>query len=238
MSYLKASVVVPAYNEEDYLGKALASLKNQSIEPFEIIVVDNNSTDKTVEIAKSYNVKIIKEHTQGLSYARDKGFDEAKGDILLRLDSDSVAPTDWVERITQEFEKDTELSTFSGSAVLIHPIFNFLFDFFCFYINDIFGYNSMLGPNFALRKTAWEKIRGTTCDDNHKFHEDLDIAIHSQQLGTYRRKLNLRVLTSNRRTAHPKSLISIYTYYHVKWRNTVFDKKHRKLSRRWWMRVL
>lgn len=236
MTHLKVSVVIPAYNEEKFLGATLASLKNQTVAPYEIIVVDNNSTDKTIEVAKQFSVRIVSEKRQGLSFARNKGFSEARGDIILRTDSDSMAPRDWVERVTNAFEKDN-LNTFSGSAVLYHPAFNFLFDCLCFYINDAFGYNSLLGPNFAIRKSAWEAICNNTCDDDARFHEDLDMAIHSQQLGGYKRDLTLRVLTSNRRTSGMKGLVSMYTYFHVKWRNTVFAKRHRKLSRYMWMKI-
>lgn len=237
MTHLKVSVVIPAYNEEKYLSATLESLINQTVTPYEILVVDNNSTDKTVEIAKEYPVKVISEKRQGLSFARNKGFNEAKGDIILRTDADTVAPRDWVERVANAFEKDEHLNTFSGSAVLYHPVFNVFFDFLCFYINDIFGYNSLLGPNFAIRKSVWVAVRGKTCDDDRRFHEDLDMAIHTQQLGGYKRDLALRVLTSNRRTSGIKGLVSMYTYFHVKWRKTICTKRHRKLSRYKWMKI-
>lgn len=236
MNHLKVSVVIPAYNEEKYLGATLESLKNQTVPPYEIIVVDNNSTDKTVEVAKQFPVRIVSEKRQGLSFARNKGFSEARGDIILRTDSDSIAPRDWVERVANAFEKDG-LNTFSGSAVLYHPVFNFLFDLLCFYINDMFGYNSLLGPNFAIRNSVWDAIAGKTCDDDKRFHEDLDMAIHTQQLGGYKRDLTLRVMTSNRRARGLKGIVSMYTYFHLKWRNTIFAKNHRKVSRYKWMKI-
>lgn len=237
MTHLKVSVIIPAYNEEKYLGATLERLTNQTLAPYEIIVVDNNSSDRTVEIAKKFSVKIISEKRQGLSFARNKGFSEASGDIILRTDSDSTAPKDWIERVARVFEEDERLNTFSGSAVLYHPFLNVLFDCLCFYVNDIFGYNSLLGPNFAIRKSAWEAVQEKTCNDDNKFHEDLDMAIHTQQLGGYKRDLSLRVLTSHRRTSGIHGLVSMYTYFHVKWRNTVFDKNHRKLSKYLWMRI-
>lgn len=238
MNKLKVSVIIPCYNEEKYLTDTLESITTQSVTPFEIIVVDNNSKDKTSEIAKSFGVKVISEPRQGLTYARNRGFDEARGDILMRTDADSVPPKDWVEKMSREFESNPKLSTATGSAILGSSSIDFIVDCFCFYINDIFGYNSLLGPNFCIRKKVWEKVKPLTCNDDGHFHEDLDMAIHTGAFGEYKRRLDIRVLTSNRRVIGISGVISLYKYFHVKWRNTIFLKKHRKLSKRWWMRVL
>ncbi|MDD5054512.1 MAG: glycosyltransferase family A protein, partial [Candidatus Nanoarchaeia archaeon] len=66
------SVIIPAYNEEDSIEKTLISLKNQKTKvPYEIIVCDNNSTDKTFKIAKKIADKTVKEKKQGGAYARN-----------------------------------------------------------------------------------------------------------------------------------------------------------------------
>ncbi len=68
------SVVIPAYNEENYIEACLKSLRNQKTNvPYEIVVCDNNSTDRTVEIAKKYADKVVYERRQGIGYARNKG---------------------------------------------------------------------------------------------------------------------------------------------------------------------
>jgi glycosyltransferase involved in cell wall biosynthesis len=77
------SVIIPAFNEEKFLPRCLESLKNQKFKDFEIIVVDNNSTDKTAEIAKKFNVILVSEKSQGVAYARNKGAEIAKGEILI-----------------------------------------------------------------------------------------------------------------------------------------------------------
>ncbi len=80
------SVIIPAFNEENFLPRCLESLKNQKFKDFEIIVVDNNSTDKTAEIAKKFNVILFSEKNQGVAYARNKGSEIAKGEILVFTD--------------------------------------------------------------------------------------------------------------------------------------------------------
>src|ERR1700722_13666836 len=97
---VKLSIVVIAYNEEEYLRQCLEAIKQQLYPPEEVIVVNNNSTDKTVKIAQSFPfVKLIHEKEQGMIPARNAGFDAAKGDLLARIDADTRPPVDWVVRV-------------------------------------------------------------------------------------------------------------------------------------------
>src|SRR6266404_9608138 len=101
---LTLTIVIPAYNEQGYIKACLDSIKNQSEAPNEVIVVDNNSTDKTVEIARKYSfVKVIHEKRQHQVFAQAAGFNLAKGDIIGRIDADSVLPADWVRKIKAAF---------------------------------------------------------------------------------------------------------------------------------------
>lgn len=84
---MTTTVIIPAYNEEKYIEKVITNVKKcNSID--EIIVVDNNSTDKTSEIAKRNNVKTIFVKKQGKGYALKEGIKKAKGDILVFIDGD------------------------------------------------------------------------------------------------------------------------------------------------------
>jgi Glycosyltransferases involved in cell wall biogenesis len=88
---MKFSIVIPCYNEEHNLPFLLSSIKklNYPKEEFEVIVVDNNCTDRTVEIAKSFNVdKIVQEKNQGLTWARQRGFLVSDGQIIYDVDAD------------------------------------------------------------------------------------------------------------------------------------------------------
>jgi glycosyltransferase involved in cell wall biosynthesis len=75
---VKISVIIPAFNEEKFLGNCLFSLKEQNFKDFGIIVVDNNSTDKTAEIAKKFGAILVSEKNQGVAFARNRGVQRNK----------------------------------------------------------------------------------------------------------------------------------------------------------------
>jgi glycosyltransferase involved in cell wall biosynthesis len=81
------SVVIPTFNSERYIGKCLQSVRNQTYDNIEILVVDKNSEDKTVEISKRYGAKVIIGDLD-LSASRNRGIREARGRYLLSIDSD------------------------------------------------------------------------------------------------------------------------------------------------------
>ena len=84
------SVVIPTYNSADFIGEAIESALNQSLKPFEIIVIDDGSTDNTREVLKKYNKNIsyYYQSNHGSGKARNKGIKEAKGEYIAFLDSD------------------------------------------------------------------------------------------------------------------------------------------------------
>ncbi len=89
------SVIVPVYNGERFLREALESSLNQDYPPFEVIVVDDGSTDNTATIAKSYQaVRYIYQENRGASAARNAGIAAARGDLIAFLDADDLWPSD------------------------------------------------------------------------------------------------------------------------------------------------
>ncbi len=182
---MKVSVILPVFNEEGYVAKCLTSLQNQQEPAGEIIVVDNNCKDRTIEIAKKFRVRVVKESKQGISYARNKGFNEAKYDILARIDADSVLPRNWVKKVRKNFEK-YKIDGLTGPVVFYD--FPFRTPAYAQMYLDIFqlvqkGNNTLIGPNMAITKKAWKKVKNKVCMDNTKVHEDIDLAIHVFQAG-------------------------------------------------------
>ncbi|HEX7964030.1 MAG TPA: glycosyltransferase family A protein, partial [Candidatus Saccharimonadales bacterium] len=97
MKRQSVSIVIPAYNEERHLAACLEAIRAQSEPPLEVVVVDNNSTDRTAEIARRYPfVRVVHEERQGIVFARGAGFDAARGDIIARIDADIVLPAGWI----------------------------------------------------------------------------------------------------------------------------------------------
>jgi len=106
MEKLKLSIVIPAYNSEKTLRQCLDSVLSQTCKDYEVIVVDNNSTDKTKDIIKerrsmSGRLKYVFEPVKARGAARNTGEKAAGGDIILMTDSDCVVPRDWAIRIIE-----------------------------------------------------------------------------------------------------------------------------------------
>lgn len=115
------SVVVPALNEERYIGQCLVSLTAQSYprELYEIIVVDNASTDWTPEITLGFRVRVIYEAERGIGQARHRGAQAAKGEMIAGTDADAIAPPTWLEEIARAFRSDELLGAVTG-PILLH----------------------------------------------------------------------------------------------------------------------
>jgi glycosyltransferase involved in cell wall biosynthesis len=114
MKLARVSIVIPVYNEEGSLGACLEAIAAQTVRPYEVIIVDNNSSDKSVAIARSFpSVRIIEERRQGVVHARNAGFDAAKGDIIGRIDADTLVAATWVKRLKETFA-DTRVAAVTG----------------------------------------------------------------------------------------------------------------------------
>lgn len=223
---MKVSVVIPAYNEERYIGSCLESLMNQDIPPEEIIVVNNNSTDKTAEIVNQFPVRLLTEDTKNVIIARNKGFDSAVNDILARTDADTQLPPNWIAKIKENFKNNT-IDALSGpisyyDTPVKTPFFSKIFYSVA---ENIFHYPVLIGPNMAITKKIWNQVKSIVCTDPTQVHEDIDIGIHIAEIGG---KImidpDLVVQSSGRRIMHqPQSFFIEYTQRLMKM-NTLHKK--------------
>lgn len=182
---MKVSVVIPAYNEENYLGDCLKRLVSQTIKPDEIIVVDNNCKDKTVDIAKSFGVRIVKEPQQGMIFSRNTGYDSARYEIIARTDADSRPRKDWIARIKNNFEKK-KIDCLTGPAEIYDlplpspiPCYLMMSGFQLIAGGKILP----IGPNHAFTKDIWNTIKPYVCMDDKKVHEDTDLGLTIYRAG-------------------------------------------------------
>lgn len=187
-SALRVSIVIPAYNEEDYLKQCLTAIQQQTVQPFEVIVVDNNSTDKTAEIARSFPfVKLLSEKRQGVVFARDRGFNAARGDIIGRIDVDTILPEDWVQNVQKIFAY-SQVAAVSGTMhydVALAQTVDKIDLFFRRRLARLLGESDTVflqGASMAMRRSAWLRVRHALCRKGN-MHEDFDLAIHLQEHG-------------------------------------------------------
>lgn len=106
---VKVSVIIPAYNEERYIEKCLASLSKQSYRDKEIIVVDDGSTDRTIEIAKKYHIKIIRGEHKGPGFSRNLGAKKAQGKILVFIDADMHFDKEYIKNLVSPILKNSKI---------------------------------------------------------------------------------------------------------------------------------
>jgi glycosyltransferase involved in cell wall biosynthesis len=203
---MKISVIIPVYNEEENIGTCLDHIVNQEEKADEIIIVDNNCTDKTVEIAKKYGARVVCEKTQGMIPTRNKGYNSAQYEIIARTDADTHVPKNWIKLIKENFAKNENLVGLSGPASFYDFPIDDKFQYSQWENKAIFaliksqiGHDTLYGPNLAIKKSAWEKINQEVCLDDKLVHEDTDLAIHLGKIGEIKIDPNLIVRTSFRR---------------------------------------
>lgn len=101
----KVSIVVPVLNEEAVLAETLESLRAQRFQDFELIVVDNGSTDKSKEIAEKYADSVLEEKKRGAAWAMHRGFLSSRGEFLVSADADTLYPPDWLGKMVGALSK-------------------------------------------------------------------------------------------------------------------------------------
>jgi glycosyltransferase involved in cell wall biosynthesis len=184
------SVVIPVYNEEVGLPHCLHSLQLQTLKPLEVIVVDNNSTDTSVEIAQKYGAKVISEHRQGISYTRTTGFNAARGTIIARLDADTIASPAWLQACQAAFEKHPNAVAISGRVATaeLSPPSKFWFSLFpriSKKISELYiGRSPLLaGHNMAIKKSTWKNISQKVHLGDDCINEDVDLSLFAHSEG-------------------------------------------------------
>jgi len=180
---LPISVVIPAKNDAAMLDRCLLSLARQTLQPVEIIVVDNGSTDDTADVARRHGVTVISELRPGITAAASRGYDEATGEIIARCDADSVLARDWLARIAATFERRPELGAVTGGAIFydLPPVADWLAR--VLYLGGYFlsvgaavANPPLFGSNFAMRRSLWQQLSASVPRDQPELHDDFDLS--------------------------------------------------------------
>jgi glycosyltransferase involved in cell wall biosynthesis len=156
------SIVIPALNEESYLGECLTSLAEQDFPgTFEVIVVDNNSSDGTAAVARAAGATVVFEPEPGVCQARQRGTELAAGEVIVSADADTIYAPDWLSNIERWFVDNPETIAVGGPCYFHDgPFWGLRLQ------KMLFGVVGLVqrcrGPvlyvtatNFAFRKDAW-----------------------------------------------------------------------------------
>lgn len=210
----KISVVIPAYNEEKYIGRTLESLKKQTLKPYEVIVVNNDSRDKTEEVAKSMGAEVVFEKEKSIGAARKAGFEKAQGDIIATTDADTILPKDWLLRMAKTFLGDSRIVALGGTYKFDSPKHQLtvkLISEIWILCDKILNFgNNIPGVNMAVKKEAYNKIGGFR--KNYNYYEDLDLSLRLRKIGKTVFLKNLVVITSYRRYAKDGFFKTVFNY--------------------------
>jgi glycosyltransferase involved in cell wall biosynthesis len=184
---MKVSIVIPVYNEADHLAACLEAIAAQTQPVHEVIVVDNNSTDGSDDVAQRYAfVTLLREDKQGVVHARNTGFNAARGEIIGRIDADTLLPSYWVQSLAEIFA-DSSVSAVSGAP----HYYDFRLDqvadsadrlIRAHLARQLADTNFLWGANMAMHRRDWLIIRNQLCIEA-ELHEDFDLGIHLQAAG-------------------------------------------------------
>jgi len=205
---MRISVVIPAFNEERWIGDCLQSLVSLN-DPciHEVIVADNGSTDRTVEIAQSFDVvKVVTEERKGVTRAREKGFNAATGELIASIDADVRVTSEWIATMKRRFGEDHNLVYLSGIyeyyglalwKVWLLRIFEGSFAI----TRKALGRQRMIharGGNAVYRADALRRIGGFSVDIDF-FGEDRDVMLRMKECGRIDEDPSMSVKASARR---------------------------------------
>ncbi len=201
------SVVIPAFNEERRLPSCLAALAAQDTEePFEVIVVDNASTDRTAEVARSFGerlqIRVAHEPQKGRGAARNTGFALARGDIILSTDADACVPTSWIRDYATALRNRPRAVGLTGTAVMQdcpawqNLLLTWAFGLYVWGTYALTRFTCLNGFNFAVRRDAYERSGGFNRSSDAQ--EDMELTLKLRKIGRIG-LVRSRVLLSGRR---------------------------------------
>lgn len=182
------SVIIPVYNSEQYLEQCLNSVFSQNFTDFEVILVDDGSTDRSEQIYRGFEsddcrLKVIKSSNQGAAHARNIGLENAIGEYVMFCDSDDLVSPNWISRLIRFMNSDhdvypvgaycsspEQLGTLKDTAVQAEVLLD-MSEFLEFFISDVAGY-------------LWNGIfvREIILDNKLHFHSRFEEADYNEDL--------------------------------------------------------
>ncbi len=152
---MKVSAIIPFYNEEKTLDQCLESLTKQTFKDLEIVMIDDGSSDRSLEIIQKYPVVLLKQSHKGPGEARNLGAKEAKGEILVFVDADMVFDPDFIEKLVEPIIEGKTIGTFSKEEYVLNKenIWSK-----CWNINKGLPYERMHPKNYPEKQAVFRAI--------------------------------------------------------------------------------
>ena len=175
------SIIIPTLNEEKNLSRLLRIIKSQNITDYEIVVADANSKDKTIQIAKSHNCRIV---GGGLpAKGRNEGAKYAKGDLLFFLDADVFVSGDFFERSLKEFSKrNMDIASFcvmpDSENIFLPVLFNAFYNGPILFLENILPHAA---TGIIIKKDLFRRLKGF--DETITLAEDHDLSRRAKKMG-------------------------------------------------------
>jgi glycosyltransferase involved in cell wall biosynthesis len=228
---LRFSIVIPCFNEENFIANTLKSLKDQDFDgKYEIIVVDNNSTDNTVNIAKAYGARVVRESHLGVCWARQKGTSASRGEIVVSTDADSVFDSNWLSRIDRHFGDNQNIVGVAGPCHYnTGPWWGKVYPLILFGAvsigSKIFGRPFYVtATNISFRRSAWQGYNTALSQGG----DELDLLRNLKTKGKVVFVNSMPIYTSGRRLYRGllySLFVSFFFYYFLAYYlNRMFEK--------------
>lgn len=129
---VNVTVLMPVYNAEMYLKEAIDSILNQTYTEFEFLIINDGSTDRTLEILNTYTdqrLKIITQENAGVAKALNNGLDQARGKYIVRMDADDISYPHRIERLVKYISENPEYIAIGSDINWIDKDGDFIFEF-------------------------------------------------------------------------------------------------------------
>jgi len=234
------SVVIPVKDDALELARCLRALRDQTRPADQIVVVDNGSRDASALVALAAGVEVVPCATPGIPAASARGYDSARGDLILRLDADCIPGREWIERMLDTFARHPDAGAITGGADFVdgprvaRRILAWLYLGGYFAVTwPALGHPPLFGSNFGMRREAWTDAAASVHRAGFDIHDDLDLAFHVGERHGIRFARDLPMTISFR----PMRSLSALLLRHARGFRTVFLHWPEDFPPRRWMRL-